>query len=318
MVTGGLTPRAAVALVQQRLAAAGCPDADFDARELFRLATGRDPRLSERILTEEQAARLETLCQRRESREPLQYLCGRWPFLDFELAVGPGVLCPRADTEVVAEAAAQTLAGCAAPKVLDLCAGTGCLGLGIKRLCPTASVTCVEKSPEALHYLVCNVRTALRSLPQGSTEDVLEEDEPSLGSGLLGIAALPPAAQAVEGDLFDYWRGLPEGGLDLIVSNPPYLTASEMEDLQPEVAKEPAMALAAGEDGLDFYRALARHYQTPLRPGGTLALEIGWQQREAVCALLQAEGWTQIRCIQDLGGNDRCILAQRPEERSAS
>lgn len=318
MVTGGLTPRAAVALVQQRLAAAGCPDADFDARELFRLATGRDPRLSERILTEEQAARLETLCQRRESREPLQYLCGRWPFLDFELAVGPGVLCPRADTEVVAEAAAQTLAGCAAPKVLDLCAGTGCLGLGIKRLCPTASVTCVEKSPEALHYLVCNVRTALRSLPQGSTEDVLEEDEPTLGSGLLGIAALPPAAQAVEGDLFDYWRGLPEGGLDLIVSNPPYLTASEMEDLQPEVAKEPAMALAAGEDGLDFYRALARHYQNPLRPGGTLALEIGWQQREAVCALLQAEGWTQIRCIQDLGGNDRCILAQRPEERSAS
>lgn len=313
MVTGGLTPRAAVALVQQRLAAAGCPDADFDARELFRLATGRDPRLSERILTEEQAARLETLCQRRESREPLQYLCGRWPFLDFELAVGPGVLCPRADTEVVAEAAAQTLAGCAAPKVLDLCAGTGCLGLGIKRLCPTASVTCVEKSPDALHYLVCNVRTALRSLPQGSTEDVLEEDEPTLGSGLLGIAALPPAAQAVEGDLFDYWRGLPEGGLDLIVSNPPYLTASEMEDLQPEVAKEPAMALAAGEDGLDFYRALARHYQTPLRPGGTLALEIGWQQREAVCALLQAEGWTQIRCIQDLGGNDRCILAQRPE-----
>lgn len=313
MVTGGLTPREAVALVQQRLAAAGCPDADFDARELFRLATGRDPRLSERVLTEEQAARLETLCQRRESREPLQYLCGRWPFLDFELAVGPGVLCPRADTEVVAEAAAQTLAGCAAPKVLDLCAGTGCLGLGIKRLCPTASVTCVEKSPEALHYLVCNVRTALRSLPQGSTEDVLEEDEPSLGSGLLGIAALPPAAQAVEGDLFDYWRGLPEGGLDLIVSNPPYLTASEMEDLQPEVAKEPAMALAAGEDGLDFYRALARHYQTPLRPGGTLALEIGWQQREAVCALLQAEGWTQIRCIQDLGGNDRCILAQRPE-----
>lgn len=313
MVTGGLTPRAAVALVQQRLAAAGCPDADFDARELFRLATGRDPRLSERILTEEQAARLETLCQRRESREPLQYLCGRWPFLDFELAVGPGVLCPRADTEVVAEAAAQTLAGCAAPKVLDLCAGTGCLGLGIKRLCPTASVTCVEKSPEALHYLVCNVRTALRSLPQGSTEDVLEEDEPTLGSGLLGIAALPPAAQAVEGDLFDYWRGLPEGGLDLIVSNPPYLTASEMEDLQPEVAKEPAMALAAGEDGLDFYRALARHYQTPLRPGGTLALESGWQQREAVCALLQAEGWTQIRCIQDLGGNDRCILAQRPE-----
>ena len=311
MGSGGLAPREAVAQVRQRLEAAGCPDADFDARELFRLVTGRDPRLSDRPLTDPEAARLEALCLRREQREPLQYLCGRWPFLDFELAVGPGVLCPRADTEVVAEAAAQALAGCDRPRVLDLCAGTGCLGLGIKRLCPAASVTCVEKSPEALHYLMCNVRTALRSLPQGRAEDLLEEDL-SLGSGLLGIAALPPAAQAVEGDLFDYWRSLPEGGLDLIVSNPPYLTAAEMADLQPEVAREPSMALAAGEDGLDFYRALARHYQTPLRPGGTLALEIGWQQREAVCRLLADEGWTGIRCIQDFGGNDRCILARRP------
>ena len=314
MVTGGLAPRQAVAQVRQRLEAAGCPDAAFDARELFRLVTGRDPRLSDRPLTPEQAARLEALCLRREKREPLQYLCGRWPFLDFELSVGPGVLCPRADTEVVVEAAAQPLAGCAAPRVLDLCAGTGCLGLGIKRLCPAASVTCVEKSPEAFQYLVCNVRTALRSLPQGRMEDVLDEEEDiSLGSGLLGIAALPPSAQAVEGDLFAYWRGLPEGELDLITANPPYLTAAEMQSLQPEVAQEPAMALEAGEDGLDFYRALARHYQAPLRPGGTLALEIGWQQREAVCALLAAEGWAEIRCIQDFGGNDRCILAKRPE-----
>lgn len=99
-----------------------------------------------RALTEAQAARLEALCLRREAREPLQYLCGRWSFLDFELIVGPGVLCPRADTEVVAEAAAQTLAGVKAPRVLDLCAGTGCLGLGVKRFCPDAQVTCVEKA----------------------------------------------------------------------------------------------------------------------------------------------------------------------------
>ena len=128
MVSEAMLPRAAVQEVEQRLTAAGCPDADFDARELFRLATGRDVRLSDRPLTAEQAAALEVLCTRRAAREPLQYLCGSWSFLDFELAVGPGVLCPRADTEVVAQAAAETLAGIASPRVLDLCAGTGCLG----------------------------------------------------------------------------------------------------------------------------------------------------------------------------------------------
>ena len=283
MVNVGMQPREALREVEARLTAAGCPDADFDAGELFRLVTGQDARLADRPLTAEQAAKLEALTARRATREPLQYLCGSWPFLDFELAVGPGVLCPRADTEVVAEAAAQMLAGVQAPKVLDLCAGTGCLGLGVKRFCPEADVTCVEKSPEAFRYLKKNAASALK---QGT-------------------------ARAVEGDLFTYWQGLPEGELDLIVSNPPYLTAAEMQQLQPEVAREPAMALEAGEDGLVFYRALAEHYQNALRPGGALALEIGWQQREAVTALLAANGWVDIACRKDYGGNDRCILARR-------
>ena len=283
MVNAGMQPREALREVEARLTAAGCPDADFDAGELFRLVTGQDARLADMPLTAEQAAKLEALTARRATREPLQYLCGSWPFLDFELAVGPGVLCPRADTEVVAEAAAQMLAGVQAPKVLDLCAGTGCLGLGVKRFCPEADVTCVEKSPEAFRYLKKN---AVAALKQGT-------------------------ARAVEGDLFNYWQGLPEGELDLIVSNPPYLTAAEMQQLQPEVAREPAMALEAGEDGLVFYRALAEHYQNALRPGGALALEIGWQQREAVTALLAANGWVDIACRKDYGGNDRCILARR-------
>ena len=283
MVNAGMQPREALREVEARLTAAGCPDADFDAGELFRLVTGQDARLADRPLTAEQAAKLEALTARRATREPLQYLCGSWPFLDFELAVGPGVLCPRADTEVVAEAAAQMLAGVQAPKVLDLCAGTGCLGLGVKRFCPEADVTCVEKSPEAFRYLKKNAVSALK---QGT-------------------------ARAVEGDLFHYWQGLPEGKLDLIVSNPPYLTAAEMQQLQPEVAREPAMALEAGEDGLVFYRALAEHYQNALRPGGALALEIGWQQREVVTALLAANGWVDIACRKDYGGNDRCILARR-------
>ena len=321
MVTAGMTPREAVREAENRLTAAGCPDADFDARELFRLASGRDMRISDRPLTAEEADRLEALCSRRAAREPLQYLCGSWSFLDFELAVGPGVLCPRADTEVVAEAAAQAVADIATPKVLDLCAGTGCLGLGVKRFCPTAQVTCVEKSPEAFAYLEKNARCALAG--QGrQTENLLEPtafeqaDAPAFdwGPALNALKAKPAyAVQPVQGDLFTYWETLPEGQLDLIVSNPPYLTAAEMQQLQPEVAQEPAMALEAGEDGLVFYRALAQHYRQALRPGGALVLEIGWQQRQAVTDPLAENGWADIECRKDYGGNDRCIIARRPQ-----
>ena len=309
MVSEAMLPRAAVKEVEARLTAEGCPDADFDARELFRLATGRDVRLSDRPLDAAEAAKLEELTVRRAAREPLQYLCGSWPFLDFELAVGPGVLCPRADTEVVAETAAEMLAGVEAPRALDLCAGTGCLGLGVKRLCPAAQVVCVEKSPEAYVYLEKNTRLALKGRG-GSTENVLDAspfEEPAFDWGMKPTRAAEP----VKGDLFTYWESLPEGQLDLIVSNPPYLTAQEMGELQPEVAKEPAMALEAGEDGLVFYKAIAEHYQKALRPGGALALEIGWQQREAVEALLEANGWVDIACRKDLGGNDRCVMARR-------
>ena len=315
MVTAGLSPRQALAQVEERLAAAGCPDADFDARELFRLAAGRDPRLSDRSLTQEEAYRLEELTLRRAGREPLQYLCGRWPFLTFELAVGPGVLCPRADTEVVAETAVQMLNGVRQPRVLDLCAGTGCLGLGIKALRPDARVACLEKSPQALPYLRLNARCALAG-PQafpGGMEDLLEPDafdEEALLSRLGLPARTPPAVRVVEGDLFDYWQTLPPGGLDLIVSNPPYLTAAEMGALQPETAHEPAVALAAGEDGLDFYRVLAARYRAALRPGGALVLEIGWQQRRAVAALWEAAGWSDVDCRQDYSGNDRCVTAR--------
>ena len=311
MVSEAMLPRAAVKEVETRLTAAGCPDADFDARELFRLATGRDVRLSDRPLDAAEAAKLEELTVRRAAREPLQYLCGSWPFLDFELAVGPGVLCPRADTEVVAETAAEMLAGVEAPRALDLCAGTGCLGLGVKRLCPAAQVVCVEKSPEAYVYLEKNTRLALKGRG-GSTENVLDAspfEETAFDWGMKPTRAAEP----VEGDLFTYWETLPEGQLDLIVSNPPYLTAQEMGELQPEVAKEPTMALEAGEDGLVFYKAIAEHYQKALRPGGALALEIGWQQREAVTALLETNGWADIACRKDFGGNDRCVTARRPQ-----
>ena len=281
MVIAGLTPREAVRAVEARLSAAGCPDADYDARELFRVAAGRDARLSDRVLTTEEAEKLEALCTRREQREPLQYLCGIWSFLDFDLAVGPGVLCPRADSEVVCETAIELLQqmGKPEPRVLDLCAGTGCLGIGICHFVPSASVTCVEKSPQALQYLKANVH----------------------GTGV----------QAKAADVLQYWRELMPQSVQLIISNPPYLTGAEMQALMPETAHEPAMALDGGTDGLDFYRAIAAHYRDIVCPGGWLVFEIGCAQRADVMEICRQNGWQQVQARKDYGGNDRVVYAQR-------
>ena len=264
-----------------KLTAAGVPDARFDAAELYRFATGRDPRLYDGPSTAE-AARLSALAERRAAREPLQYILGEWDFMDFTLKVGPGVLCPRADSEIVCESALALLQGRERPVVYDLCAGTGCLGLGIMRHSPGALVTCVEKSPEAWHYLTANTaQTSVRT---------------------------------VQADVFTYYKTLPAEGADLIISNPPYLTGAEMRALMPETAQEPAMALDGGADGLDFYRLLTEKYRDAVRPGGWLVLEIGYAQGPAVLALGAACGWVNTSCRKDYGGNDRAVLLQKPEK----
>ena len=310
MVSEAMLPRAAVKEVEARLTAAGCPDADFDARELFRLATGRDVRLSDRPLDAAEAAKLEELTVRRAAREPLQYLCGSWPFLDFELAVGPGVLCPRADTEVVAETAAEMLAGVEAPRALDLCAGTGCLGLGVKRLCPAAQVVCVEKSPEAYAYLEKNTRLALKGRG-GSTENVLDAspfEEPVFDWGMKPTRAAEP----VEGDLFTYWESLPEGQLDLIVSNPPYVPQSDLAAMHANVrGYEPREALfVPDDDALRFYRAIARAGRRMLRPGGKLYFEIYERSAGQMRLLLGEEGYTDTEVREDLNGKPRMVCSR--------
>ena len=263
------------------LTAAGVPDARFDAAELYRLATGRDPRLDDGPSAAE-AARLSALAERRAAREPLQYILGEWDFMDFTLKVGPGVLCPRADSEIVCESALALLQGRERPVVYDLCAGTGCLGLGIARHSPGALVTCVEKSPEAWQYLTANTAQA--------------------------------GVRTVQADVFTYYKTLPAEGADLIISNPPYLTGAEMRALMPETAQEPAMALDGGADGLDFYRLLTEKYRDAVRPGGWLVLEIGYAQGSAVLALGAACGWVNTSCRKDYGGNDRAVLLQKPEK----
>ena len=260
---------------------AGVPDARFDAVQLYKFVTGRDPRLDNGP-TPDEASSLRVLGERRAAREPLQYLLGEWDFMDFTLKVGRGVLCPRADSEVVCETAIELLQEVPAPTVYDLCAGTGCLGIGIAKHLPEAKVICVEKSADAWPYLTANVS----------------------GTGV----------QAVQNDILTYYKTLPAGEADLIISNPPYLTAQEMASLMPETAKEPAVALDGGADGLDFYRVLTANYRDALRPGGWLVLEIGYAQAEDVLALGAAHHWVNGSCRKDCGGNDRVILLQKPEK----
>ncbi len=276
---------------RKRLEAAGVKDAAFDAAALVATQAGDGWRWQDPELDETALARLEALTARRAAREPLQYILGRWPFLDFELQVGPGVLCPRADTELLAEEGAKRLAGKSSPAVLDLCAGSGCVGLGVKRLCPAARVTCLEKSPEAFQYLERNAASALP-----------------------GFDAARPAVTCVRGDVFEYQRQLAPESLDLILSNPPYVTDGEMEQLAPEVRREPAMALRADHEGLAFYEHIAPAYLPALRPGGWLAVEIGWQQGAAVQAIFRAAGYETVACIPDLEGRDRVVAGQKPEK----
>ena len=282
-----MDPRLAAGMVAGMLQASGCPDPDFDAVELTRLVTGQDPRLSETPLTEEQAARLARLAALRFERRPLQYIEGKWGFLDFEVQVGEGVLIPRQDSEAICLKAIDLLKGQAAPAVLDLCAGSGCLGLAVKSRCPAARVTAVEKSAEALPWLQKN---AAEALP--------------------GFDAAHPALNVQQGDVFQWNKGQAEGQFDLILANPPYLTAEEMRTLQPEVEFEPAMALDGGEDGLDFYRHIAKAYRPLTKPGGWLVMEFGWQQWEPVKALLEAAGWQDVQRILDAEGRDRGAAAR--------
>ena len=222
------------------------------------------------------------LVTRREQREPLQYLLGAWEFMDMQLSTGPGVLCPREETELLCQTAAAALGG--APCVgLDLCAGTGAVALGLHRLCPQAVVTAVEISPDAAKYAKENIE--------------------KYGDGAVSL---------VMGDVLSstFADELVEKPLDFILSNPPYIASRELPGLQAEVQKEPALALDGGEDGLDFYRSIAENFTSALKPGGFLCLEFGDDQGDDVCRILEANGYTILERTRDYNDRERAVLAQ--------
>lgn len=267
----------------RRLTDSGCEDAAFDAKCLLEdfggLARGHAP--DDTLLTEEQATVLARALNERADGRPLQYILGEWEFLTLTLSVGEGVLIPRADSECLCEEAARLLKDTKAPRVLDLCAGSGCIGLGLASLCPTAQVTAVELSDAALRFLRQNVARYPQYAVTVTQADVLRD-----------------------ADAFD-------GEYDAILSNPPYIPTADLAGLMREVRREPTMALDGDADGLLFYRAIAERWVPKLANGGACAVEVGIGQATDVAALFTAAGLSDIRITRDLGGVERVVSGRK-------
>ena len=226
--------------------------------------------------------------ERRMSGEPLQYILGEWEFMGLPFCVGKGVLIPRPDTETLVETALQELQGMKNPCVLDLCGGSGCVGISIAKFCPSAKVSIVELSETAAGYLTENIR-------RNHADNV----SLFLGDVLSGPENLPELPKDVM----------------VLVSNPPYIPAGEMPGLQREVHKEPEMALDGGNDGLLFYRTIAERWLSCILPGGFAAVECGINQADVVMKFFISAGLQQVRSIKDLCGIERVVIGRKAAEK---
>lgn len=262
----------------------GCDSPAFDAQCLFEKVFGLDRQ--RRIMRSAETAdagktvRFFSLARERAAGRPLQYILGEWPFLGLTLEVGEGVLIPREETELLVRTAAGLLKERKAPKIVDLCSGSGAVALGLVSLLPGACVTAVEKYEGALRWLRRNIEK----------------------TGLPGVAA-------EELDVLDPVSAERFSGLDAVVSNPPYVRAEEIGGLQPEVRREPHEALDGGNDGLVFYRAIASIWLPKLKPGGIAAVEIGEGQAEDVKRLFGSV-LGDLRVYRDFNGFDRVVTGR--------
>ena len=276
--------------VQTRRALLAKEDADtagFLAREILCHVTGKSKEqfLAQRnhYATGKEYLETESLVSRLLSGEPLAYIIGEWDFYGMKLMVTPDVLIPRDDTCAVTELAIrQALFLDTNPRILDLCTGSGCIGLAIANRVKDAKVTLGDISRDAMQVAKKNI-TAQKLTARVSCVQVNALDA-------------PPAFL---------------GKFDLIVSNPPYITTDEMKVLPESVAKfEPHLALHGGEDGLDFYRSIAENYKNILKPGGFLCFEFGMGQGDAVCKLLEENEFTILERTRDYNDRERAVLAQ--------
>lgn len=238
----------------------------------------RDKYASEAVSEE-----LDKLVQRILQEEPLAYVLGEWSFYGMNLHVNPSVLIPRDDTcAVTALAIKKALFLEQSPRILDLCTGSGCIGLAIASRVKDARVTLADISKDALSVARKN---AMRLKLSGRVSCYQAD-------------ALQPAPGFL-------------GKFDMIVSNPPYITSAEMEQLPKSVRDyEPHLALHGGDDGLLFYRQIIKNYCDALKPGGFLCFEFGMDQGDDVCSLLEANGFTVVERVNDFNGIERAVMAQ--------
>ncbi|MGM9588981.1 MAG: peptide chain release factor N(5)-glutamine methyltransferase [Faecousia sp.] len=261
--------------------------ADMMAKQLVAHVSGKS--VSALLLDRDSYATDETIravekgLRRLLDGEPLAYVLGEWEFYGLNLAVTPDVLIPRDDTVAVASLAiSQGLFLDADPRILDLCCGSGCIGLAVASRVKDAKVTLADLSKDALN--VAKKNTALNHL-SGRVR-------------CLQVDALKPAPAFL-------------GKFDMIISNPPYITGQEMKELPRSVVDfEPHMALYGGEDGLDFYRAIAENYTSALKPGGYLCLEFGMGQGDDVCRILEEHQYTILERTKDYNDRERAVLAR--------
>ena len=269
------------------LAENGVDSPDFDARCMIEDVLGDMSAMyfPNREVPQEKIAVIRDIAGKRASGQPLQYLLGQWEFYGLPFKVGEGVLIPRPDTETLVDMAIDICRqeGRTSPKIADLCAGSGCIGISLKHEIPGSQVTAFELSEAALSYL---------------------RENAALNETALEIVHM----DVLSGDISAYT------GYDIIVTNPPYLTAEDMENLQREVRYEPETALFGGEDGLIFYRSIAARWKAALRPGGWLMCEFGMGQHTDIEKILASEGFVNIQLKRDAAGIIRAAQAQKMEE----
>ena len=280
--------RTAVKAATDRLAAAGVPSPEHDARALavhvLGLARPSDLLMVD-DLEEQQAAAFDELVARRADRVPLQHLTGSVGFRYLTLEVGPGVFVPRPETESVVQYAVDALRGVPDPLCVDLCTGSGTIAFALANELPGAVVHAVERDPDALAWTRRNAANRVK--------------------------AGDPEVQLHLGSAEDALPGL-DGTLDLVISNPPYVATTEAHIPDPEVVDhDPGIALWAGEDGLDVIRLVEQAARRLLRPGGLLVVEHSDRQgRSAPALLAEAGGWTEVADHRDAAGRDRFVTAR--------
>ena len=264
--------RRAEQAIAKRLTPVAGEDALLEASFLLRALGFHSPYQN---VSETDAEMIEPLIERRLRGEPLQYVLGEWAFYGLPFYVDRHVLIPRPDTERLVELAERFLSE-ERRDVLDLCCGSGCLGISVAKHCTAADCTLSDYSPQALA--------------------VARENAEQLGVRCLFL----------EGDLF---APMSEQRFDLILSNPPYIPSGACDTLQPEVCREPRMALDGGADGLDFYRRIAREAPAHLYSGGSVMLEVGDGEAEAVERLLLDHGARRCEAAEDFAGISRMVFA---------